>query len=184
MVLAANTNSPSQAKIADVPTGPVPVLVVGVGSPYGDDQLGWMVVQHLMQSPLANCHVRIAATPIELLDWIEGYDVLHLVDACLGIGIAGTAHRWSWPCEELGVEGWSGTHDFSIPAVLALAEQLELLPQRVVLWGIERGGKQTNSSLSHGAAAWIESMANRIRIEVESQGLSVAHRSTTETPGV
>lgn len=57
-------------------------LVVGLGSPHGDDQAGWQVIDRLQQHRLGS-HValRKAAVPHDLIDWCEEADVMHLVDA-------------------------------------------------------------------------------------------------------
>lgn len=151
------------------------ILVVGVGSPHGNDQLGWLVARDLMQRSLNCCQARIAATPLELLDWIEDCEVLHVVDALHGRSTAGTIYRWTWPCAEIQFDGWSGTHDFNLPGVLALAEQLGLLPRQVFLWGIGVGNNQTDGSQPTELAKWIESAANQIQCELGRVRSSCSH---------
>lgn len=91
-------------------------LVVGVGSPHGDDQLGWLAADALEAALLAlraaapnapntpldarpldasGWRVRRAATPSDLLDWLPGPQRLILIDACVepdgGVERAGDA---------------------------------------------------------------------------------------------
>jgi hydrogenase maturation protease len=146
------------------------LLVVGVGSPHGNDQLGWLVAKELLQRSLDCCQVRLATTPLELLNWIEDCEVLHIVDALHGSTTVGTIYRWTWPCAEIQCEGWSGTHDFNLPGVLALAEQLEILPKQVLIWGIEVGNNPTDGSQPTESAKWVESAANQIQCELGAVG--------------
>ena len=115
-------------------------LLVGIGSPHAADQLGWQAAKAILNPTSKGIDVRIAANPSDLLDWIEPYQILHVCDACRGSNDSTTVHRWLWP--DLGVEHWqwSGTHDFGLPGVLLLAEELKLLPPKVVVWGLELSG--------------------------------------------
>jgi hydrogenase maturation protease len=144
------------------------ILVIGVGSAHGDDQLGWLVAKDLIRRSPMGYQVRIASTPLELLDWLDECRVLHLVDACEGAGSPGTIYRWDWPCPEIHAGRWSGTHDFNLCGALALAEQLGQLPPQVVIWGIERGNNEVTDLLPESASNWIESAADQIQGEIES----------------
>lgn len=57
------------------------VLVVGVGSPHGDDQAGWRVADHVAAVLGGAIAVRKASVPHDVLDWCDGRERLHLVDA-------------------------------------------------------------------------------------------------------
>ena len=96
----------------------------------------------LKQHQSEKCDVRIAMTPVDLLDWIEGYDTLHLCDACRGDAGDGSdrlpaVYRWSWPDEHIAQQGWSGSHDLGLPAVLRLASELGTAPPKIILWGLD-----------------------------------------------
>jgi hydrogenase maturation protease len=58
------------------------ILLAGLGSPHGDDQAGWLMVDELAEAlsreDLVEC--RKASIPIDLLDWIEPFDAVHIVD--------------------------------------------------------------------------------------------------------
>lgn len=69
-------------------------LVIGVGSPHGDDQAGWEVVKRLggdfkeISSHSAGqqqlVYFRTAVVPPDMLDWLDGVDTAHVIDACIG----------------------------------------------------------------------------------------------------
>jgi hydrogenase maturation protease len=80
-----------------------------------------------------------AQQPAELLDRLDGVDELIVCDACRSGCEAGSLHCWTWPVAALPAGGHSGSHDLSLPFVLALAERLGRLPRRVTIWGVELG---------------------------------------------
>lgn len=141
-------------------------LVVGIGSHHGDDQLGWLVAKKLAGGLGDHCQVRIALTPLDLLDWIDQCHMLYLVDACQGQGQPGMVHRWTWPNAAIRLSRWSGTHDFDLPAVLTLADELGQLPRQVVIWAIERDCYSTQESISSTLVKSIDMVANRILGEI------------------
>jgi hydrogenase maturation protease len=120
---------------------PSKTLIVGIGSPHGDDQIGWAVVQRLADRLPPGARAQVVRQPAELLDGLNDVELLVVCDACHSGGAVepGTLSRWTWPTEALVVPRRSGSHDFSLPYVLMLAQRLGKLPPRVVVWGIELG---------------------------------------------
>lgn len=112
---------------------------VGIGSPHGDDRAGWQVAARLQERNLAGWDVHVAASPIDLLDWVRPDRPLWVADACRGDRGARVWQEWRWPTEELSVTWGGGTHDFSLPGVLTLGQRLGRLPADVRLWGIWGG---------------------------------------------
>ena len=119
-------------------------LVVGVGSPHGDDQAGWHVAKQLQKllKPTDAAHVvfRFASSPIEALHWLGDVQRLIACDAFRrrgGHASGAEPQRWRWPLPpEVEHTQWSGTHDVTLPMMLQLGETLELLPPSVIVWGI------------------------------------------------
>jgi len=103
-------------------------LIVGIGSPYGDDQAGWRVVEQLQRTLDTNrdhqIEIRLARTPGDLLNWVNRDQQLILCDACQGNKPTGTIESWSWPAEGLSEVDWAGTHDLGLSTVLKLLDQL------------------------------------------------------------
>ncbi|MCA9128365.1 MAG: hypothetical protein KDB22_14835 [Planctomycetales bacterium] len=62
-----------------------PQLVIGIGSPHGDDRAGWAIAEQLSSDCALTsvCQVRKAAVPHDILDWIQPNTLTHIVDACL-----------------------------------------------------------------------------------------------------
>lgn len=123
-------------------TAPQKQLLIGIGSPQGDDQIGWMVAEAIGAKSGANITVRRASVPLDLLDWLTGADSLHVVDACVGSNAIGELTRWEWPelvADHHDQTPFRSTHGFDLVSALRLGEKLGRLPLKVVVWGIEVG---------------------------------------------
>jgi len=121
-------------------------LLVGIGSPHGDDRAGWVVADALAGNVARNdelpanpsvARVRKVSTPVDLLDWLDGIQRLIVCDAVSGVGAPGTLHRWQWPDARLSQVRSAGSHDFGVAAALELAARIGRLPADVVVWGVE-----------------------------------------------
>lgn len=123
-------------------------LITGIGSPHGDDQVGWEIAKQIQNRDNVFVDVHLARTPDDLLDWMEGTKQLVICDACQGAGVVGSYHHWEWPSAQIKTMKWSGTHNVSLPTVLALAEELGRLPTSVRIWGVEIEQAQPGRSLS------------------------------------
>lgn len=123
-------------------------LAVGIGSPHGDDQIGWAVMRELALMLPGDVGVKTAIQPAELLNWLQDVDQLIICDACQADGVTGEIHRWQWPTKSIATCKHAGSHDLSLPFVLSLADRLGKLPQRVVVWGIELGDASPGAPLS------------------------------------
>lgn len=144
-------------------------LVVGIGSPHGDDQAGWQVADRLAAIEVAQCRARVrkARSPTDLLDWLDVVERLIVCDACHGLGLIGQLRRWEWPSRELSDVAWSGTHDLPLPAVLQLASKLGCLPKHVVVWGVEAAEQAVMTAMSPAVVAALQKLADAIVGELE-----------------
>lgn len=118
---------------------PAPLRVVGVGSPCGDDAVGWEVVRRLRERPDLPRDIELIMVDggQRLLDVLDGRGTLVLVDAVAAEGEPGTIHCLSWPDDRLETLRPGSTHDVNPAAALQLATTLGLAPPRIVVFGIE-----------------------------------------------
>ncbi|CAM2927214.1 hydrogenase maturation protease [Legionella worsleiensis] len=129
------------------------IKVLGIGSPFGDDQAGCLVAKRLMDSDLLklNCpFVVIEAHDrpgIRLLELMEQANKIYLVDAIQTGSPPGTIHRLiNEAIFEL--KPMLSTHDVGIAQALELGRSLNQLPEHVILYGIEIGSFAHHSELS------------------------------------
>ncbi len=138
-------------------------LFVGVGSPHGDDSVGWVVARSIEIQIGDELSVRCARSPAALLDWLDGVDELHVCDACASDEPVGAVRCWDWPAEEIERTRFQGSHDLSLPAALALAEQLGRLPAKVRVWGVAVNEHRSTGSISAATAARVSEIVDQIR---------------------
>lgn len=120
-----------------------PILVLGIGSPFGDDQLGWQAIDLLknraeIQAFLKNqLHLEKCDRPgLNLLTLMQGAETVFLIDAIKSDGNEGALHRW----ENLEIEKMSrfiSSHQIGVAEAIKLGRVLNQLPKNVILYGIE-----------------------------------------------
>ena len=117
------------------------MLFVGIGSPHGDDRIGWCIADSLQQSVRMDIDIRKAAIPGDLLDWLDGVRHLIVCDACFAAGDSNSdepvMHRWDWPTAEVTGLRSANSHAFGLSQVLQLTQRLGTLPEDVTVIGIE-----------------------------------------------
>lgn len=149
-------------------------LFAGIGSPHGDDRIGWLVADALDKLVPPEIEVRQASTPSHLLDWLEGIDRLIVCDACASApGTTSTdhgLHRWKWPTQEVATLRSANSHAFGLPQVLQLAEQLGTLPPVVIVFGVAGECFDAFAELSPRLAAAQDAIVQRIAAEVADAG--------------
>jgi hydrogenase maturation protease len=118
------------------------VRILGIGSPSGDDQAGWLTVD-----ALADCGVRgnhgLAIDKLDrpgasLIGLLDNTDWVILVDAMQSGDRPGRVKRFdqdAWPDYTHGLS----SHGLGVLDALSLARALGKLPPRVDLYGIEIG---------------------------------------------
>jgi hydrogenase maturation protease len=135
-------------------------LLVGLGSPHGNDQIGWLVAGRVARRRPAKVVVRLARSPADLCDWTDGFQRLVVCDACRGNGQPGTVYRLRWPWDEELPLGWPDTHRMPLGAVLELLSALSRLPPMVAVWGIEIGPDAAEPA--DAAPSWLAATAQQV----------------------
>jgi hydrogenase maturation protease len=145
------------------------IHVIGVGSPHGDDAVGWETLAALKrvlgQRPNLEYHAveggqRLLELPVGAA-WI-------IIDAALTEGGAGAIHRWEWPRVDWHMLRPGTTHDLGVVPALRLAETLDQLPNRVIVYGVEIEACAPQTGLSPGVAVALPELVGRLAAEVES----------------
>ncbi len=143
-----------------------PVHVVGVGSPSGDDAVGWVAVGELekaRRAPGIRFH-RVWGGE-GLLDLVEGHGSLVLIDTAEHSGSPGTVRRLVGPGDHLEVLQPGSTHQVGVAAALALAELAGMLSPRVVVFAVEAGDLSPREGLSPAVAAALPDLLRQVADE-------------------
>ena len=120
---------------------PVKVLVLGVGNPIlSDDGVGIHVARELKKRQILGVDVEeLAASGLELLDVVRGYDKVIIIDAIQTTkGKPGELHILEEKDFEKSIHG-SSPHGINIATALALGRKLvpAEMPKEVVFFAVE-----------------------------------------------
>ncbi|HWE37358.1 MAG TPA: hydrogenase maturation protease [Isosphaeraceae bacterium] len=150
------------------------VLVVGLGSPHGDDQVGWAVVERLrpLLPPFATA--RAVGGGLDLLACLEGQDAAIVVDAAAPSGRPGRVHVLDWPCPDLVALRPLSTHGPGLVEALRLAEVLGRLPRRVRIYAVEVVSVRPGADLGPIATGGVDAVTMAILADLARGGPGAA----------
>jgi hydrogenase maturation protease len=115
------------------------IRVVGIGSPFGADQLGWVAIDALSACNLPDCElIKLDRPGSSLLDYFGGMKCVVLIDAVAQDEFPGSVAQVQ--LEQLDqVRCLTSSHGFGVTEAVALASQLGELPPQLYLIGIQMG---------------------------------------------
>lgn len=155
------------------------VHIIGVGSPFGDDRLGWVAAESLHRSAVLN-GLEPGRIVISILDrpgamllalWGETDHVI-LIDGVRSGAVPGTRHRFTaGDVTDSHVPATS--HGFGVAAALELAQALEILPHRLLLRGLEMETGGNGFALSAAVTAAMPAFVQ----EIEEETLALVRAS-------
>ena len=143
-----------------------PVRIIGVGSPFGQDQLGWQAAEALLAAnltgrfPVGFVTITSSDRPgAALLAQMRGADCVLIIDALQSGATPGTIR-----CLEQQAladdPGLVSSHDFGVSAALELGQVLGDLPGYVRVLGIEMDPEENLATAL--PAALIQNLQNII----------------------
>jgi hydrogenase maturation protease len=116
-----------------------PTLVIGIGSPHGEDQIGWKVIQSLQDRVPLPCPVDVGTVsqPWNLLDYFQSQQLAVLVDACVTGSTPGTVTVLE--TQDLTTNRFqrSSSHGSTVVEALELATILGIRPKHIKILAIE-----------------------------------------------
>jgi hydrogenase maturation protease len=145
------------------------VRILGVGSPSGDDQAGWLTVDALLASGVQDGDglviEKLDRPGASLIAHLEGSEWIILVDAMQGKGEPGQIQHFGqkdWPNYRHGLS----SHGFGVLDALLLAQALGSLTPRLDLYGIEMGSVDPDGVPGASVQAAARQLARRIADEL------------------
>jgi len=148
------------------------LCVIGIGSPFGDDQLGWEVVKLLTQRPALQPFIPNQVQLLycdrpgmHLLEMMRGAQSVFLIDAVKTGASIGTIHHFR--NEDItAINDTLSTHGLGVAAAIKMGATLNILPDNVILFGIEIGDVQLKFSHSEAITEAINALAEMIEDEI------------------
>ncbi|MDP1709222.1 MAG: hydrogenase maturation protease [Gammaproteobacteria bacterium] len=126
------------------------IRVIGVGSPWGDDQAGWLAAEALrglFEDDRVEVKTLDRPGPALCEHW-QRNDSVVLLDAVRAQGEIGRIHCVEGAAiADLGGASLS-SHGFGVAAAVALAAALEAMPRRLCLLGLEVSDSGRSAGLS------------------------------------
>ena len=157
---------PAAARRADVST----LRILGIGSPSGDDQAGWLTVDALLAEGV---HTegeviidKLDRPGAQLIGLLGGAARVILIDAMQSQDAVGRIRHFGaedWPAYRHGLS----SHGLGVLDALALARELGSLPPRLDLYGIEIGSANPGEPASKPIHAAARQLARMIAADLK-----------------
>lgn len=143
-------------------------IVIGAGSPHGDDQAGWIVVDKLQDLLGNERRLEKVKAPVDLIDWLAEFDSVHIVDAV--VGLAGGFKRLDFgnPAERKALQKFpaTSTHSLGVYKTLELAESLGESVDHVTIWLVAASEFGPMTEMTQAAAKHSQDCAIEIQREL------------------
>lgn len=146
-------------------------LIVGIGSPHGDDAVGWRAIERLGRIVAPAVRKVALREPMDLPLHLDGCRRLWIVDACRSGRPLGSVQRLSWPDQRIEYVGASSSHGLGIDAALRLVEALGRLPERVVIFAVEAANAAPGDGVSAEVEAALSVVEQRLVAELSRESL-------------
>jgi len=122
------------------------IRVIGLGSPFGDDRVGWYLIECLSgRLPAGVEAIALDRPGAGLLDALQGVDRLILFDAVLGASKPGEILCLDPASAQSGAAVLS-SHGLDLAQTLELAAALDRWPARIEVFGITIADPLHNAS--------------------------------------
>lgn len=142
-------------------------LIVGVGSPHGDDAVGWLAVERLRGKVDPSVRLLALREPVDMALDLDDCRRLWILDGCSSGSPAGSVFRLEWPDQRIRFTTSPSSHGVNIDAALRLSEALGRLPSRVVIYIVELGDSRPGAPVSAEVAAALSTLENRLLAELD-----------------
>jgi len=146
--------------------------ILGIGSPFGDDRVGWLAAEMVRVS--AWYRSLAAAVQVESLDRpgpgllaaMQGASHVVLVDAMRSGEPPGTIRRVDLDRVGVSSDKLVSVHGFDLADTLALGNALGLLPSRLTLFAVEAKHTLADEDLSVEVRAALPMLVRRVQASV------------------
>ena len=144
------------------------IKILGIGSPFGDDQAGWKVIENLQKHLIHSPHIVLESEDrpgVRLIELMHGFHTVFIIDAVKSGNEVGTIHRFKNDVI-LDCQNRFSTHGLSILEAIQLASTLHELPDTLIFYGIEVDTIILDSTLSQRVEEAIKKLVKRLKKEI------------------
>ena len=150
-------------------------IILGLGSPFADDQAGWLVAEQLLSLPNLQSKIidneliieRLDRPGLNLLSWLQkDYSKLFLIDM-VKTNLSSTGNIYVLKGHEIvGFSGMLSSHGLGVPNALALSEALGIDIRNVTVWGIEGELYSPSSCISKQMEQAVQKVTKQISAQL------------------
>jgi hydrogenase maturation protease len=143
------------------------VKIIGIGNEFrGDDASGILIARKLKKDFPTLDIIEFSESELNLIDHFKDVDLLILIDAIDDQnGEVGSVKKYSLnQNSEIASLNFYSSHTFSLSDVINLAKQIDLLPERIIIFGIVSSNFQMGSNISFD----IEKIYPEIKKEIQT----------------
>ncbi len=157
------------------------VLVIGIGNMFRcDDGVGLCVIEDLQKDPEITGVDFMMMKPdgYSLIEAWDSRELVIVVDAAMSGGPTGTIRRFEAFSESIPYNlSPLSTHAISLTEAIKLAETLDQLPERMIIYAIEIGDVSHGDELSPEVGEAGKKVTQKIKqeLQAESEGTSEVH---------
>lgn len=146
------------------------IRVIGLGSPWGDDQAGWQAaraLRGLFDEQLVEVSILDRPGPALLEHWRKEDSVL-LLDAVRGVGEAGSLYWLEGDGVARLADAALSSHSLGVAECVALARSLDAMPEYLCLLGLEIGPVRRDDAPDSETQRFLAHWADAARAKVEA----------------
>jgi len=147
------------------------IRIIGLGNfMRGDDAVGLLAASRLRQEVGDRVEVTEAEMAgVDIVELMKGVRVAFLIDAARSGQTPGMIHRLDASSEPIGVQMFPhSSHALGLSDALELARVMGVLPETVIVYGVEAGNTEAGQTLSPPVAKALGDVVDRIVQECEA----------------
>ncbi len=146
----------------------IELRVLGIGSPFDADQVGWEVIKHLQTQEILKPYQpeRLELSShdrpgVRLLELMQNVNNVFIIDAVKSKATPGTLHRFQKEAL-LSLDSQYSSHGIGVSESIQIGNALNCLPDNIQLYGIEIATPKIGFDYSEQFIAAIENLTRII----------------------
>lgn len=147
------------------------VCILALGSPHGDDRVGWVAAEKLAEDPRFVRLIHALNTPWDVVEHLDDARRAIVIDACQGLARPGNVTCVEGP--ELASQRWGrhSTHGGSLPEAVALARNLKQNVGEIVVVAVEVEEAAAGGELSEPARRAVDEVVRKVTALLSEWGV-------------
>ncbi len=154
--------------------GKHPLTFIAVGNRFRhDDGVGWEIVRRLQSKRIPNAEIiEASGEGAALMEFLNGRQYVFIFDAVCSGARTGTIFRFEAHSQSLPSKFFNySTHAFSVAEAIEMARAMNLLPEYLMVYGIEGKNFEAGAGLSQEVEQAVEKIVSKVLVELKVIGV-------------